>query len=69
MNDLDKYYPVLNDSEKPLKEHSVEEFLDRFFEEESPITLHEPLVQTDCLAANAVVKSAKEMENLDSYND
>ncbi|GEM_PF-6370383 len=69
MSDLDNYYPVLSPSEKPLAEHSMEEFLDRFFAEDSPTTLHSPLVNTEKMAANAVVKSAKEMENLDSYND
>lgn len=69
MSDLDKYFPVLDPSDKPIAELSTEEFLDRFFSEESPPTLHSPLVSTEKMAANTVVKSAREMENLDSYND
>ena len=69
MSDLDKYHPMLAPADKPLIEHSVVEFLDRFFTEETPETIHSSLVHTEILAANAVVKSAQEMENLDSYND
>ena len=69
MNDLDKYFPMLDPKGKALKDHTVDEFLDRFFEEESPLTLHTPLVEIIELSANSVVRSAKEMEGLDSYND